>query len=297
MAENNSMETTSNKIDWSQFRIEKNKNSLDLKIIEQLDKIKLEVKKKTGKSIDEFKPSFLERRINYRMKIVGILNGEEYAKVISNSWEEAELLYAAFSINVTKFFRDPQVWKRLEDEIIPKLITKSTGSSVYAWSCGSASGEEPHSISISLNDLLEDKKKDYLVYANDINSDAISRAKNGIYRKDNLVNVNTERLKNYFVEDNHGNYQVTSEIRNKIKFENIDMMKSSEKLFDIIFCRNVLIYYEKESHESIYQKFYESLKKDGVLVLGQDESMIGTKGNYFFETLYPKERIYKKRSS
>jgi len=296
MAENNSNETISNIIDWSQFRIERNKNSSDLRIIEHLDKIKSEVKKKTGKSIGEFKPSFLERRISYRMKIIGILNGEEYAKLLSNSWEEAELLYAAFSINVTKFFRDPQVWKRLEEEIIPKLITKSSRSSVYAWSCGSASGEEPHSISISLNNLLNDKKRDYLVYANDINSDAISRAKKGIYRKENLVNVNTERLKNCFVEDHHGNYQVTSEIRNKIKFENIDMMKSSEKLFDIIFCRNVLIYYEKESHELIYQKFHESLKKDGVLVLGQDESMIGTKGNYFFETLYPKERIYKKRS-
>ena len=74
------------------------------------------------------------------------------------------------------------------------------------------------------------------------------------------------------------------------------MMKTSGKIFDIVFCRNVLIYYDKNSHEEIYKKFAEVLRTDGILVLGQDESMIGTKGNDFFDLPYPKERIYQKKS-
>ena len=297
MIKNDSARTSSsNQIDWSKFRIETNNDFTDPKISKHLTKIKLEVKKKTGKSIDEFKPSFLERRILYRMKVIGISNGEEYTKLLSTSWEEAEFLYAAFSINVTKFFRDPHVWNKLEGEIIPKIINESKFNSIYAWSCGSASGEEPHSISIALNDLLKQNNKTYQIYANDINPDAIIRAKKGIYRKANLVNVNNERLTKYFTGDSKGNYQVISKIKNQIKFENVDMMKTSENLFDIIFCRNVLIYYDKDSYEDIYQKFSQSLKEGGILVLGQDESMIGTRGNDFFEIAYSKERIYKKKT-
>lgn len=266
---------------------------LESKRISQIEEIIEQIKKKTGKNIQNFKPVFIDRRVQYRMRNLNISDWDEYVKLISSS-NEAELLYSSFSINVTKFFRDPQVWEKLELEIIPNLIKKSKPHSMKAWSCGCASGEEPNTISILLQELCKVQNCNYRVYANDINQDAITRAQKAVYRNANLVNVKNQIMHKYFEKISDDSYQVKQEVTTKIDYENIDLMKSSEKLFDIIFCRNVLIYYDKKSHEGIYEKFSESLKDGGILILGQDESMIGTKGKDFFELLHPKERIYQK---
>ena len=269
---------------------------MEPKLIHRLDPVISEVKKKTGISIHNLKPTFLERRIRYRMRNLGILDYDEYVQLLSDNFDEAKSLYTTFSINVTRFFRDPHVWNKLECDVIPNFIKKTRFSPIRAWSCGSASGEEPHSISILLNDSLKENKIGYHVYATDINAKAINHAKQGIYLKENIVNVTPERHSKYFKKTPEDKFQIDFQISNKIEYERIDMLKSTGKLFDIVFCRNVLIYYDQEAHEQIFKKFASVLKTDGILVLGQDESMIGTKGNDFFELTYPKERIYQKKS-
>lgn len=269
---------------------------MEQKIIHKLDPLIDEFKKKTGISIHNFKPSFLERRILFRMRNLGISDYDEYVKLLSTSFDEAKSLYTVFSINVTKFFRDPHVWDKLEQDVLPAFLNKTRFSPFRAWSCGSASGEEPYSVSILLNDSLKGNKISYQVYATDISADAIAHAKKGLYQNENLVNVSTERLDTYFEKTPGGQYQVNSQIGKRIEYEKVDMMKTTGKLFDIVFCRNVLIYYDRNTHEQIFKKFADVLKKDGILVLGQDESMIGTKGHDFFDLLYAKERIYRKKS-
>ena len=268
---------------------------MEPKIIDKLDSIISEVKKKTGINIETLKPAFLERRVLYRMRNIGIPDYDEYVKLVSTSFDEAKLLYATFSINVTKFFRDPHVWECLEKNVMPAFFEKTRFSPIRAWSCGSASGEEPHSISILLSDSLKENKIGYQVNATDISADAIAHAKNGLYKNENLVNVSAERLNTYFEKTPEGHFQADLQIRNKIQYDRVDMMKTSSRLYDIIFCRNVLIYYDKNAHEQIFKKFSDALKPEGILVLGQDESMIGTKGNDFFDLPHPKERIYKKK--
>ncbi len=268
---------------------------MDSTIIQKLDPVIDEVYKKTGISIQNFKPTFLERRIMYRMRSIGISDYEEYLRTLSSDFDEAKSLYAAFSINVTRFFRDPLVWEKLENEILPNLVKNNENPSIRAWSCGSASGEEPHSISILLDEFSKSKIK-YHVYATDINNEGIIHSKKGIYEKTNLENVSSSRMLKYFLKDENQKFNVKQEIKNKIEFEKIDMLKTNRKLFDIIFCRNVLIYYPKEVHQKIYEKFFEALKPNGILILGQDESMRGTNGSNFFELLFPKERIYQKIS-
>lgn len=269
---------------------------IEPKIIRRLDPVILEVKKKTGININNLKPAFLERRILYRMRNLGISDYDQYVKLLSDNFDEAKSLYLTFSINVTRFFRDPHVWDMLESTVIPNFIKKTRFSPIRAWSCGSASGEEPHSISILLNESLNGNRVGYQVYATDISAKAISHAKQGIYLKENIVNVSTEKQNKYFTKTPEDKFQIDSQISNKIEYEQIDMLKNTGKLFDIVFCRNVLIYYDKEAHEQIFKKFASVLKMDGILVLGQDESMIGTKGNDFFDLTFPKERIYQKKS-
>lgn len=269
---------------------------MEPKIIHRLDSVINEVQKKTGININNLKPAFLERRVLYRMRNLGISDYDEYVKLLSTSFDEAKSLYNVFSINVTKFFRDPHVWEKLEQDIMPILLKKTRFSPMRAWSCGSASGEEPHSISILFDATLKENRMSYQVYATDISADAIAHAKKGLYQNENLVNVSTERLNTYFEKTPEGKFQVDPQIGKRIEYERVDMMKTTGKLFDIVFCRNVLIYYDSDAHEQIFKKFASVLKKDGILVLGQDESMIGTNGSDLFDLTYPKERIYQKKS-
>ena len=265
-----------------------------LKIVDRLTPLFNSVKSKTGIDISNFKPSFLERRIQYRMSILGLENPADYLNLLSNNYDEVKMFYLALSINVTKFFRDPSVWVFLDNIAIPELITASNLRSISVWSCACASGEEPHSVSILLNEYYTQKQITYTILATDISQKAIDHSKKGIYVDANLIHVSPQRLDENFMQTSDGKFQVKMSIRNKINYQKIDMVNGIENTFDIIFCRNVLIYYDKDTHEPLFQMFHSKLRPNGLLVLGQNESMIGTKGNQYFELLDPKNRIYKK---
>ncbi|MCK5686673.1 protein-glutamate O-methyltransferase CheR [bacterium] len=246
---------------------------MEPKIIHRLDSVITEVKKKTGINIDNLKPAFLERRVLYRMRNIEISDYGEYVKLLSTSFDEAKSLYNVFSINVTKFFRDPHVWEKLEQDVVPILLKQTRFSPIRAWSCGSASGEEPHSISILLDASLKEKRMSYQVYATDISADAIAHAKTGLYQNENLVNVSTERLDTYFEKTPEGKFQIDPQIGKRIEYQRVDMMKTTGKLFDIIFCRNVAIYFPEEKKKSLFNRISKLLKPDGVLIIGGTESI------------------------
>jgi chemotaxis protein methyltransferase CheR len=263
-------------------------------LIGNLDDIIVAVKNQIGINLSNYKESFLERRVSFRMMSLSIDNYSEYVKLVSTSFNEAQTLYAQLSINVTKFFRDPDVWNFLRESTIPELLTGSRLTAITAWNCACASGEEAYSTSILLDESLKDHGINYQVFASDVSSKAIEHAKKGIYRNENVVNVSPVQIMKYFEKTPEGEFAVISQIKNKIKFVKADMMKNTGDYFDLIFCRNVLIYYDKSVHELIFKNFFKQLKKGGLLVLGQDESMIGTKGNEFFELIDAKQRIYQK---
>ena len=265
-----------------------------LKIIDRLTPLFNSVNSKIGIDISNFKPAFLERRIQYRMRILEVDNYADYLNLLASNYEEAKMLYLALSINVTKFFRDPSVWVFLDNVAIPELIAASKLRHISAWSCACASGEEPHSVSILLDEYYKQKQITYSILATDISQKAIDYSKEGIYVDANLIHVSPERVNENFTKMPDGKFQVKIAIRNKITYQKIDMVKGIPNTFDIIFCRNVLIYYNKDTHESLFKMFHSKLKSNGLLVLGQDESMIGTKGNQYFELLDPKNRVYKK---
>lgn len=265
-----------------------------LKIVDRLTPLFNSVKSKTGIDISNFKPTFLERRIQYRMRLLELDNYADYLNLLARDCDEPKLLYLALSINVTKFFRDPPVWVFLDSIAIPELIIASNLHSISAWSCACASGEEPHSVSILLDEYYKQKQITYSVLATDISQKAIEHSKKGIYVDANLIHVSPKRLDENFTQISDDKYQVKTSIRNKITYQKIDMVKRIPNTFDIIFCRNVLIYYDKDTHESLFKMFHSKLRPNGLLVLGQDESMIGTKGNQYFELLDPKNRVYKK---
>ena len=268
-----------------------------LKIIDKLSPLINSVKSKTGIDISNFKPAFLERRVLYRMRILELDNYADYLNQLSSTIDEAQMLYMALSINVTKFFRDPDVWVFLDNIAIPNLIKDLHPKQISVWSCACASGEEPHSLSILLGEYYKHKQIPYRILATDISQKALDHSKEGVYVDANLIHVSLERLAENFTQTSDGKFQVKLHLRNKITYQKINMMKNISGTFNIIFCRNVLIYYDKQTHEEIFKMFNSKLKKNGLLVLGQDESMIGTNGNKLFELLDPKNRVYKKIST
>jgi chemotaxis protein methyltransferase CheR len=258
--------------------------------------------------ISRFKMEFLKRRIDRRMQIKEIYDFNDYLHFLEIDSNELKFLFESLSINVTSFFRDTAVFNALRAIIVPKILSNAASDKIIEmWSAGCATGEEPYSIAILLNDMLEISKKIGIsekiglhIKATDMNKKAIDFAKDGVYSNKFLEHLSTELKNKYFVKHtSHGSSEseIISEIKNMIDFETTDILSSPENKYDVIFCRNVLIYYDKEAQELLLKKFYNCLKNGGYLILGSDEILIGRKTENIFYPIMPKEKIFQKIDS
>jgi len=254
------------------------------------------VQKKRGLDLSYFKPAFLTRRIGVRMKMLNMTNGLQYAQLLNSDLNEVGSLYDSLSINVTRFYRDKQVWQIFGNKIIPNLLKDSkTSEKLRIWSCGCASGEEPYSLAIMFSEALDNPKNKIKIQATDINSHALQTARKGIYTIDNLKNLDPLLITKYFKKIYSTKLQVIDKIKDLISFNLADITTFPVSYLDVVFCRNLLIYYGKESQDLIFKKFHIVLKPNRYLVLGMDETLWGHKLQNSFLSLDPKNRIYQKK--
>ncbi len=267
-------------------------SALDIK------KIKDKVHDKTGFNLSYFKPTFLSRRINVRMNVLHITTGSEYANLLQNEPDEINSLYDSLSINVTKFYRNKHVWKTFSSNIIPKLLNSSKiNNTIRVWSAGCATGEEPYSIAIMFSEALKNTNYKIKIIATDINFQLLQDAKKGVYSFNTLQNLDPNLIKSYFTKEGKHQYKVNKKIKDLVSFHLGDIVTYPLSFLDVIFCRNLLIYYSKDSQNLILKKFHQVLKENKFLVLGMDESMLGHKIANSFLPIFPRERIYQKLSS
>lgn len=271
--------------------------TLEISISEQdLNEITKFVQKKRGLDLSYFKPAFLSRRIGIRMKMLNISNSSQYAELLNSDVNEVGTLYDSLSINVTKFYRDKQVWQVFGNKIIPKILKESKPiEKLRIWSCGCASGEEPYSIAIMFSEALGNTTNKIKILATDINSKALQHARKGIYTSDNLKNLDSLLITKYFKKTNDGNFKIIDKIKNLVSFNLADVTTYPISYLDIIFCRNLLIYYGKDAQDLIFKKFHTLLKPNGYLVLGMDETLWGHKLQNSFSSLNSRDRIYQKK--
>jgi len=272
--------------------------ALDISISDKdLKEITEFVHKKRGLNLSYFKPTFLSRRIGVRMKMLNISSSSQYAKLLNSDLDEVGILYDTLSINVTKFYRDKKVWQAFENKIIPNLLKNSKISEkLRIWSCGCATGEEPYSLAIMFSEALDNPKNKIKIQATDINSNSLQKARKGIYSIDNLKNLDVLLITKYFKKIDSTKYQVIDKIKDLVSFNLADITTFSISYLDVIFCRNLLIYYGKEAQDLIFKKFYTVLKPNRFLVLGMDETLWGCKLQNSFLSLQPRDRIYQKKS-
>ena len=236
------------------------------------------VHKELGINLSAYKQEQLNRRINSLMTRVGIKTLDEYSKVIKNNSEQKQKFLDFITINVTEFFRNPELFVDLEKQILQELLPKNPNLKI--WSAACSIGCEPYTIGIIMNKLSPSGKHN--IIATDIDDTILARAKAGEYTQNEMKGINNSDLSKYFsiVDDK---YYIESKIKNMVTFKKHDLILDIyDSSFDLIVCRNVVIYFNNDVKQEIYKKFSNSLKKGGLLFVGATESIYNYR-DYGFE--------------
>lgn len=225
--------------------------------------------KELGVNLNAYKPEQLNRRINSLMSRIGVKSLEEYKTILTKDKEQRERFLDFITINVTEFFRNPEIFKQLETAVKDNLLNKD--SKIKVWSAACSIGCEPYSLGIILKELNPYGKNTIL--ATDIDKTILGKAKLGEYNSSEIKNASKEYINKYFkkVEDK---YIIEPSIKSMITFKNHDLIVDTyEKDFDLIVCRNVVIYFKNDVKNQIFERFSNSLKKGGLLFIGATESI------------------------
>ncbi|OYT48304.1 MAG: chemotaxis protein CheR [Desulfurococcales archaeon ex4484_42] len=243
------------------------------------------LRKYGGIDITGYKDDFIMRRIKARMIALNLKDIDDYIDYLRyNLKKEIIELLNSISINVSEFFRDPWVWETLRKYVLRVLQSKDVLRVVRIWSAGCSRGEEPYSMAILISELLNDDIKKYTIaiYATDIDKEALSYARRGVYHLNSLRNVPKNILSKYFVPLGDDLYAVKPEIKKMVRFQYHDLTKDPPLPYmDVVLCRNVLIYFSKELQCKVLLNLYKSLKPGGYLVLGASEYLNDELRTYF----------------
>lgn len=270
----------------------------DKKSHNSLQKILILIKNKTGHDFSLYKESTINRRVARRINIHQIDNISDYLKYIQEHPNEINTLFKELLINVTSFFRDPEAFKHFENEIKSEVLDKKVdGEKVRIWVPGCATGEEVYSIAIILQEYVDETEKhlEIQLFGTDIDEEAINIARSATYPSTIVDNVSQERLHKFFTKTK-GSYRVKKNIREMAIFAPHDVLINPPfSKLDIISCRNVLIYMNKDAQKKILSAFTYALKSGGILFLGPSESI----SNFVesFKTLDNKWKIFKSKKS
>jgi len=252
----------------------------------------------TGHDFSQYKPSTINRRIERRLAVNQIKTMDGYSKYLQQTPAEAELLFRDLLIGVTNFFRDPEAFKVLEEQILPKLFVGKPASGVIRiWSPGCSTGEEAYSLAILLKERMESKKQvtTVQIFATDIDSQAIVTARAGVYPASIAAHLTPERLARFFtVEPGGSAYRIHKSIRDMLVFSEQDMIKDPPfSKLDLISCRNLLIYLGGDLQKKIIPLFHYALNPGGMLFLGTSETV----GEFadLFALLDRKSKLYQRK--
>ena len=251
------------------------------------------LKKVSGIDFTNYKRTTVLRRIERRMVVTHSPSLAEYVKLLATEADEANILVKEILIGVTNFFRDPEFFEKLKQNVVHNIVER-TGERepIRIWSAGCSTGEEAYSIAILFREVLEELnvQRDIKIFATDVDAKAIEQAGKGVFSESILDDVSSERLARFFSKKND-QYVISKEIRRMIIFAPHNMLSDPPfgKL-DLISCRNVMIYFQPVLQRSLFGIFHSALKKGGYLFLGKSE----TAGEYtsVFVPVCNVEKIY-----
>ncbi len=254
------------------------------------------ISRKRGVDLHPYKEKFLRRRVEVRLRATGSKSVAEYVGYLGEEEQEVDRFLLAFTIHVSTFFRNPSTFQAIEREVLPVLFRVSRAGSAHLWSVGCARGEEPYSLAILVSEYgrRHPLSRKVLIEAIDVDEKVLADAKRGEYSASQVRDLDPVLLQRYFEEN--GDYRLVPEIREMVKFHRRDVFMAPPRSgYDLILCRNLLIYIDREPQERVIERFHEALRPGGFLALGRTEALVGPLRERF-ETVDPKERIYRKVS-
>jgi len=234
---------------------------------------KNKVRKITGLDLNSYKNQ-IHRRVHMLMQRWGLKDKEydKYFETIEKNDKKLREFLDYLTINVSEFFRNDSQWWRLRDTVLPELIKLRGNKRLKLWSCGCATGEEPYSLVMLSIVLGLDSHTPVL--AVDIDDGARAIAQKGQYLKRQLMNVPKEYLSKYFTTTDGETYAVTQEVKSRVTFKKMNMIEDKfAEGFDLILCRNVVIYFTQETKTLLYKKFANALALGGYFLVGSTEQI------------------------
>lgn len=230
---------------------------------------------------DDYQSIFM-RRLERRLLTLGMESFHEYyyfLKYNQTNSDELRKLMDVITIKETYFFRELDQIKTLVNELLPELRKRKSGETIKIWSAGCATGEEPYTVA-----MLCLEKGHHLgearveIYANDISPEAIQKAKTGIYKQTSFRSTDQAYLQRFFTPLNDGTFTIHDDVKELLNFFCINLQEKNRltflPLFDVIFCRNVIIYFDDESKRKVIESFHKKLQLQSHLFLGHSESLI-----------------------
>lgn len=243
-------------------------------MFDNYEKFKKDVLALTNIDLNFYKEKQMRRRIDTIATKHGCSNYDDYVRVLKTDHEKFDAFVNFLTINVSEFYRNPDQWKLMDETVIPKLL-KEQGRNLKIWSAACSTGDEPYSLVMALSKHIP--LSNIRVLATDIDKRVLASAQTGLYNQKSIANVPEDLKKKYFKQVGQS-FQIADEIKKCVTFKEHNLLKDPyPKDFDLILCRNVVIYFTDEAKNMIYKQFHASLKKHGVLFIGSTEQITNYK--------------------
>lgn len=241
------------------------------------------VSEHTGISLSDAKRDLVYSRLSRRLRKLGIAEFDTYIKLLETSEDDNELIEFtnAITTNLTSFFREDHHFQHLSKTLLPELIRekKQSGGRLRIWSAGCSTGEEPYSLAMVLREAIGRRSDlDVRILATDLDSNVLATAQAGVYPEERLKGISPARRQRWFLRgkgDKAGMARAHPELQELISFRQLNLLRDwpFKGPFDFIFCRNVVIYFDKPTQKVLFDRYAQVLRSDGHLFLGHSETM------------------------
>lgn len=251
-----------------------------------------------GLDLAQYRPRYVERRVAVRLNLLGVHTYQQYAAYLDQHPEEYAKLLDALTINVTQFFRDESVFRYLREKIVPEILASKERRKqhiIRVWSAGCATGEEAYSLAMSfLDGMRGSSREEHLtVVATDIDPEALAVAKRGVYPAQHLNQV-PAIYRGRYIETDGDVFRIAPHVARTVRFQVVNLFEDTPiNGVDLVFCRNVFIYFNREDQERMIRGFRQALFRGGYLVLGRSERLSPPLAREF-ELVSARERVYRK---
>ncbi|MCD7826711.1 MAG: protein-glutamate O-methyltransferase CheR [Clostridiaceae bacterium] len=243
------------------------------------EKFKQKIFQLTKIDLSCYKERQMKRRIDSLIVKAKIQNYDDYVEALKTNKELLEEFVAYLTINVSEFYRNPEQWRLLEQDVFPYLFEKF-GQNIKIWSAACSTGDEPYTLVMVLAKFVPLNR--IQIIATDIDKQVLEKAQLGIYDEKSLKGLPEDLKKKYFHKIGDHSYQISEDVKKCVKFSQHNLLKDAyPERCDLIVCRNVMIYFTEEAKQVMYQKFNDSLKKDGILFVGSTEQIIAPNVYHF----------------